>query len=144
MHSNVLLSPFILLLNLGFLLLGKVVYNIKSLANLFRGLALDESGNFGTAQIQKTFDIQVVGSHDDFEDLFKILDVYVLGVEFTDHFREIAGLQGLLNFLRFVLLVVFTVLNYLLETRTAHIRKGYFVLRPTVFLIYNYLQSCSL
>lgn len=57
-----LLSPLVLATNLVLLLGSEVILDVEGLANLFGRLALDHVGNSLAADVEKSFDIEVVGS----------------------------------------------------------------------------------
>jgi hypothetical protein len=59
--KDLLLSPFILPTNLIFLLRCEVILDIESLADLLGRFAFDHVGNGLATDIEKCFNIQVVG-----------------------------------------------------------------------------------
>ena len=59
---DLLLGPLVLTTNLILLFRRKVVLNIEGFADLFRGLALDHVGDGLAADIEESFDVEVVGS----------------------------------------------------------------------------------
>ena len=58
---HLLLGPFVLTANLILLLRREVVLDVEGFADLFGGLTLDHVGDGLTADIEKSFDIKVVG-----------------------------------------------------------------------------------
>ena len=59
---GLLLSPLILATDLVLLLRRKIVLNVESLSNLLGGLALDHVGHGLTSNVEKSLDIEIIGS----------------------------------------------------------------------------------
>ena len=59
--SSLLLAPFVLLADLFLLGLREVIFDVKSLPDLLRGLSFDHVGNRLTSHVQKSLDVQVIG-----------------------------------------------------------------------------------
>lgn len=62
MKKDLLLGPFVLAANLVLFLGGEIIGNIESLTDLFRRFALDHVGNGLAADVQKSSDIEIIGS----------------------------------------------------------------------------------
>lgn len=60
-EENSLLSPLVLSADLFLFLWGKVVLDVEGLADLLGGFALDHVRNSLASNIEKGFDIKVVG-----------------------------------------------------------------------------------
>lgn len=60
--GNLLLGPLVFTTDLILLLGREVVLNIEGSADLFWGLALDHVGDGLAADVEKSFDVKVVGS----------------------------------------------------------------------------------
>lgn len=58
---SILFSPLVLTTNLIFLLRCEVVLNVEGLANLLGRLALDHVGDSFATNVEKSFDVKVVG-----------------------------------------------------------------------------------
>lgn len=97
-----------------FFLRGKIVLDVESFSNFLWSLALNHVCNSFASSFQERLDVKIICSKDDFKEHF-LVDVQVLLIPFGD---VLSGLLG--SFSRFlsdlwVILVVFTVLNDLLE-----------------------------
>jgi hypothetical protein len=64
-RCHVLLSPLILATNLVFLLRSEVILDVEGLANLLRRLPLDHVGNSLAPDVEKGFDVEVIGGLED-------------------------------------------------------------------------------
>jgi len=62
MDGSLLFSPLVLTTDLVFFLLGEVVLNVEGLADLLGRLAFDHVGHGLAADVEKRFDVEVVGS----------------------------------------------------------------------------------
>jgi hypothetical protein len=62
---HLLLSPLVLATNLVFLLRSKVVLDVEGLTNLLRRLPLDHVGNGLASDVEKGFDVEVIGGLED-------------------------------------------------------------------------------
>jgi hypothetical protein len=62
MGGSLLFSPLVLTTNLIFFLLGEVVLDVEGLADLLGRLAFDHVGDGLAADIEESFDVEVVGS----------------------------------------------------------------------------------
>ena len=59
---NLLLGPLVLAANLVLFFGREVVLDVEGLADLFRGLALDHVRDSLAADVEKGFDVEIVGS----------------------------------------------------------------------------------
>jgi hypothetical protein len=62
MNHHLLLSPFVLTADLLLLLRCEVVLDVECLTDLFRRLALDHVGDGLAANVEKSLDVEEVGS----------------------------------------------------------------------------------
>jgi len=76
-------APFIFLSDGSLLLRGKIVFDVKSLTNLLRGLSFDHRGYLGAGEVEKGSDVHEVSSQNDFKKdiLFAAHKVYIPGVQ---------------------------------------------------------------
>ena len=59
---SLLLGPLVLTTNLILLLGSEVVLDVEGFADLFWGLALDHIGNGLAADVEESFDVEIIGS----------------------------------------------------------------------------------
>lgn len=127
--SSLLLSPFVLTTDLVLLLGGEVVLDVECLANLLRRLALDHVRNGLATNIEKSLDIEVVGSlkcvksvcalnvlltyQNDFEKHL-LIDLHELLIPLLDLGRLLARITLLVSGLLDIVLVVLTPFDDLL------------------------------
>merc|ERR1712039_152346 len=109
------LTPAVLLPDLGLLLGSEIIHDIELLADLLRVLALNHGGHLCTREVQQALDVEVVRSEDEFKENF-LLNVAVLRVPLRDTtLQQVGALQGLLDLLWRVVLVVLAVVNDLAQ-----------------------------
>lgn len=61
---DLLFSPFVLATDLIFLIRGEVILNVKGLADLLGGFALDHVRHSLATDVEKSFDVKIVCSLD--------------------------------------------------------------------------------
>jgi hypothetical protein len=100
---------------------GRRALGVEDLLDLLEGLALDQRGDLGAAEVEERLDVHVVGGQDDIIELLTLLSdlVNVLGVPLVGaDLLHFAVLEGLLNNGGLDTLVVVHVLDDLLEYDT--------------------------
>ena len=98
MGGSLLLSPFVLATDLILLLRSEIVLNVESLADLLWRLALDHIGDSLAPNVEKSLDIKIVGSKDDFKKHL-LINLHELLVPLFD-------VSGLLSRIRIIFVVV--------------------------------------
>ena len=94
--SEGLFGPTVLLHDLSLFLGSEIVLDVEEFTDFLDASAFDERGNLSAAELQKGLDVEVIGSHDDFEKHF-LVDIDVISVPLVDDLREVGGAEGLLN-----------------------------------------------
>jgi len=117
------LSPLVLLLDLGLLLGCEIVDDVEGLADLLGGLALDDVGNGLAADVEEGLDIKVVGGEDDLEEHL-LVNLHELHIPLLDVVGALAGVVGLLRDLDRVVAVVLAVLDDLSEDGRGDVGEG--------------------
>ena len=88
-HSERFFSPSVFFLDLGFFLGSKIIFDVKVLADFNNRLILDLRGDFSARELEKGFDIEVVGCHDQLKELF-LLKIYVVRVPLVNNLSHVA------------------------------------------------------
>ena len=95
-RSEGLLGPAVLLHDALFLLGREVVLDVEVLADFGDALALDLRSDLGARELEQGLNVEVVGSHNDLEELLS-LDVHVVSVPGLNDLGEVRGAQRLLD-----------------------------------------------
>lgn len=114
--SSLLLAPLVLLADLRLLLLREVVLDVKGLADLLGGLALDHIGHRLARDIQQSLDIQIVSGQNQFKER-ALVHLQELLVPHGDIIRTLLPVLVVL-WGRGVVLVVGAPLDHLCRTRS--------------------------
>lgn len=117
-----LISPFVLLDNVFFLLGGEIVGNVEKLADVFSGFALEENCTLGTSEVQKRLDIHVVRRQNKLKKQF-LLNVNESSVPGRNHIRDVPRLQRLFNCFGRVSSMVLEVVQHFGKDRSLDIGK---------------------
>jgi len=117
-----ILGPLILTADLVLLLWGKVVLDVEGLADLLGRLALDHVRNGLAANVEKSFDVKVIGSQYDLKEHF-LVNLHVLHIPLLDVGGLLAGIRVVIVGSGWVLLVVLAPFHDLLQHGLVDIRN---------------------
>ena len=94
--SEALLSPSVLIHDLGFLLWSKIVLNVEVLPDLWNSHTLDDTSDLGAAQLEQRLDIKEVCGENHLEQKL-LLDIYKICVPFIDNIGQLVRTEWLVN-----------------------------------------------
>ena len=126
-----LVAPVVLLGDLLLLLGGEVILNVEQGADLLGILALQHRSDAGAGEVEEVLDVEEVGGHDDVNEGLVLLLVVILDkvgeqeglVPCGDDVVD-AGLEGLLDGLGAVVVVVLNVLENIAEGAAGDVGDG--------------------
>ena len=113
--SEILSRHLILFLNFLVLLFCEIVLQVQVLSDVVDGLVLDVGGHFSGGEVEKGWDVEVIGSHQQIEKLI-LTDVDKVGVPLVDKLREVIILKRLLKECIFVVTRVLQEFNNFLQS----------------------------
>ena len=88
---------------------------MQVLSDVVNGLVLDVGGHFSGGEVEKGWDVEVIGSHQQIEKLI-LTDVDKVGVPLVDKLREVIILKRLLKECIFVVTRVLQEFNNFLQS----------------------------
>lgn len=89
-------GPSVLFLDLSFFFRGEIVLDVEVLSDLLDRLVLNLGGDLSAGELEEWLNIEVVGGHDELEELF-LLEVDVISVPLFDDLVHVVVGEGLVN-----------------------------------------------
>lgn len=117
--TSLILAPGVLLADLLFLLWSEVVLDVECTADLFWRLSLDHVGNSLAGDIEKSLDVQIVGSQDKLEES-SLVDLKELDIPAGDVVSSLLAIVLIIAWSS-VVVVVLAPANDLSQDRSSHI-----------------------